>query len=230
MKKGLLAIFWFSTFLAILVGSFFLTSKIILITISDDFLFFEHSPLASELFVPIVAFPAFLISYIILFLLSGKKYDKLNLMSLIKRLGRWNVIPVLIWVLCFYYCIITTTTVTEDKIITKSFFNPSGKEYTYSQVEKIETGFGEKKLTFWEHKREGSFYYIIYLDSKKIIFHIPDVNENIPEYEDTYIELEYFDQRLVQKNIPKISSEKNADKCDFDQRYKDRFLRIINSK
>jgi hypothetical protein len=230
MKKGLFSISYFFTFLALLIGAVFLTDKLILIMISDNFLFFEHSPLASNLIAPIIAFPAFIITDIIFFFLSGKKYDPLNLISLLKWLGRWNIVPTLIWVLCFYYCIITTTTVTEDKIITKSFFNPSGKEYTYSQVEKIETGFGDKKLTFWEHKRKGSFYYSIYLDGKKFIFHQPDTNENIPEYEDSYIELEYFDQKLVENNIPKISSEKNADKCNFDQRYKDRFLRIINLK
>ena len=45
--------------------------------------------------------------------------------------------------------------------------------------------------------------------------------------EDSYLELEEFDQKLVSLGIPKEGDPAGAGLCEFDQYYVDRFLRII---
>lgn len=56
------------------------------------------------------------------------------------------------------------------------------------------------------------------------------MNENINRFQDTYQELEEFDNRLVELGIPKTASAKHADKNDYDEQYKKRFERIIHNK
>lgn len=142
------------------------------------------------------------------------------------------IIPavIIIWLIGLYCCATSVTYVTEDKIIYHSLLNPFGTAYAYEQVEKIDTGFGDKFFAIAEYNRKGNFYYKIEVDGKKIVFHTPSVNEDIQRYDDSYIELEEFDEELMKLGISKTSSDKNYEKCIMDQRYIDRFLRIINNK
>lgn len=92
----------------------------------------------------------------------------------------------------------------------------------------IYTAFGQKRFTFLEYEKKGNFYYQIELDGKKKVFYTPSVNEDIEKYADeTYLELEDFDRKLVSLGIPKQSSEKGWEACDLDQEYVERFRRII---
>lgn len=97
--------------------------------------------------------------------------------------------------------------------------------------EEVKAGFGQKTFTILEHNSKGNFSYQIKLDGKKMIFQTPSPNEEIKRYEeDTYLELEEFDQALMSLGIPKKSSTKGVEHCDLDRVYVERFLRIIKNK
>ena len=63
---------------------------------------------------------------------------------------------------------------------------------------------------------------------------VPDVNEEIERYyEDSYLELEEFDQALVKLGVPKTVDEdtlKCAEKNTLDQEYRERFARMIHNR
>ncbi|CYV20897.1 MerR family transcriptional regulator [Streptococcus suis] len=122
----------------------------------------------------------------------------------------------------------TTTAVTKDQIIDINLLAPS-KEYLYSDVKSVWTGFGTKLVTVNRSERQGEFSYQIQLDGKKIVFMQPAVNQNlIPE--DTYIELEEFDRQLMNLEIPKESSTEGSQYNELDSHYLKRFLRIVENK
>lgn len=138
---------------------------------------------------------------------------------------------VLVWMIAGYFCLTSVTYVTEDQIIVHSPFCPQGKSYSYEDVTKVETGFGQKALSLHRDRRRGNFSYRITVDRKKIVFMQPSVNEQITRYEEeTYLELEEFDQRLMQLGVDKESDETGYEDCDFDKQYVDRFRRIINNR
>ncbi len=197
----------------------------------SDYLFYENTPLASYLLAPLLAIPSFVISYLIVYFLNKKitsaKDDFLHYAGIAKAFGKWNLVIIAVWVIATYLSLTSLTCVTKNKIIVVSPFNLKGQIYNYSDVEQINTGFGNKKIALYEYKSEGSFYYKISLDGKEYVFHIPTVNPDIDRYNDTYLELEEFDRALCELNIPKKSNRKGYEKCDFDQEYVDRFLRII---
>lgn len=122
----------------------------------------------------------------------------------------------------------TTTTVTKDQIIDINLLAPS-KDYLYSDVKSVWTGFGTKLVTVNRAEKQGEFSYQIQLDGKKIVFMQPAVNQNlIPD--DTYIELEEFDRQLMSLEIPKESSTEGSQYNDLDSHYLKRFLRIVENK
>ncbi|CYV35165.1 MerR family transcriptional regulator [Streptococcus suis] len=122
----------------------------------------------------------------------------------------------------------TTTAVTKDQIIDINLLAPS-KEYLYSDVKSVWTGFGTKQVTVNRSERQGEFSYRIQLDGKKIVFMQPTVNQNlIPD--DTYIELEEFDRRLMNLGIPKESSIEGSQYNELDSHYLKRFLQIVENK
>ncbi|HEM5503470.1 MerR family transcriptional regulator [Streptococcus suis] len=122
----------------------------------------------------------------------------------------------------------TTTAVTKDQIININLLAPS-KEYLYSDVKSVWTGFGNKLVTVNRAERQGEFSYQIQLDGKKIVFMQPAVNQNlIPD--DTYIELEEFDRRLMNLGIPKESSIEGSQYNELDSHYLKRFLQIVENK
>ena len=130
--------------------------------------------------------------------------------------------------LVILYCFMTTISyVTEDKIIYRDPLHPFGIEYKYSDITKIETGFGRKNFAINEFNRKGVFYYRIYIGNKKITFTGGLTNESIDRYqEDTYLELEEFDNNLKKYNIKKIVDTDYSKNCNLDKEFCDRFKRI----
>lgn len=122
----------------------------------------------------------------------------------------------------------TTTAVTKDQIIDINLLAPS-QEYLYSDVKSVWTGFGTKLVTVNRSERQGEFSYQIQLDGKKIVFMQPAVNQNLVP-DDTYIELEEFDRRLMNLGILKESSAEGSQYNELDSHYLKRFLRIIEKK
>lgn len=146
--------------------------------------------------------------------------------------GKWKWVLVVIWVLVFYCCATSATYVTEDTIIAHSPIYPAGVKYAYEDISQIKTGFGGKIFGIKEYTKKGSFFYILTMkDGRRIVFSQPGTNEDIERYnQDSYLELEEFDQKLMELGIPKESDESNWEACDMDQVYVDRFLRIIRNK
>ncbi|MGQ7662379.1 MerR family transcriptional regulator [Streptococcus suis] len=122
----------------------------------------------------------------------------------------------------------TATAVTKDQIIDINLLAPS-KSYLYSDVKSVWTGFGTKLVTVNRAERQGEFSYQIQLDGKKIVFMQPAVNQNLVS-DDTYIELEEFDRRLMNLGIPKESSTEGSQYNELDSHYLERFLRIVENK
>lgn len=62
------------------------------------------------------------------------------------------------------------------------------------------------------------------------MFHQPSVNSDIKRYEeDTYFELEEFDQRLMALGIVKEGDTSGSQNCMLDPYYVERFCRIIKN-
>ncbi|HFI0694505.1 TPA: MerR family transcriptional regulator [Streptococcus suis] len=122
----------------------------------------------------------------------------------------------------------TTTVVTDSQIINVNLLTPS-KEYLYSDVKSVWTGFGAKVFTLDEAEKQGQFSYRIQLDGKEIVFMQPTSNQDLVT-DDTYIELEELDQRLMNLDIPKESSAEGSQYNDLDAHFIERFLRIVENK
>lgn len=149
----------------------------------------------------------------------------------IKSCIRGLVILVVLWCASSYLCLMNTVFVTEDSIIVYSPFNIKGKTYSYEDVEKVVTGFGDGGLAPFDYQKTGSFYYKVKVDGKTLLFTSGTPSEDIQRYsEHTYLELEEFDQKIMNAGAEKESSEENHEDCFLDKEYVDRFLRIINNK
>jgi len=215
---------------SVLICSFFVDN----ILLPSDYLFYENTPFCSSLLAPLLIIPSLIASYYIIYFLKIKftsaKDDFFYIVWLGRKLAKWNIVIIVVWIIAIYVSFTSLTYVTNDKIVVVSPLNLNGQEYSYSDVEKIETGFGDKKFSLVEYNKDGNFHYIVTVKGQKAVFHMPSVNPDITRYEDTYLELEEFDQALRKYTISKDSSSVGYDKCDLDKKYVDRFLRIIESR
>lgn len=232
MKKVIEIIFFILLLVISIVLSIMLCDLIIeAVLLPQDWLFYEFSPFSSLLIAPLLVVPSVLLSshcvYMIKKKITSEESDLFGFVGIWKALGKWKAVFVFAYIVALYFSFANFTCVTNEKIVVVKPWNLNGVEYVYSDVEKIETGFGNKRFSLLDHEDEGSFYYKIMLDGKESVFHAPTVNPNIDRFDDTYIELEEFDLALRKHCIPKKSSIKGYEKCDFDKRYVDRFLRII---
>ena len=140
-----------------------------------------------------------------------------------------NVCYFLVLVASFVMCISNVVFVTKDNIINYSL--GKSNTYSYTDVTKVETKFGNKIVTLNDYERIGRFKYVINLDGKKFVFSNPVVN---PEYElyinNRYLEIEELDNKLMNLNVKKESTDENSEYCELDKQYCDRFIKIINNK
>ncbi|WP_105097135.1 MerR family transcriptional regulator [Streptococcus suis] len=180
----------------------------------SDWLFYEYSTGLGEVAI-------FFIMAFLIFLLG-------KLARLVKLSWKYGLGLAGGCILLTALLISTTAAVTKDQIIDINLLAPS-KEYLYSDVKSVWTGFGNKLVTVNRAERQGEFSYRIQLDGKKIVFMQPTVNQNlIPD--DTYIELEEFDRRLMNLGIPKESSTEGSQYNELDSHYLKRFLRIVENQ
>lgn len=216
---------------SLMVGFMILVEKVLA---PKDYLFYENQGIAMFLLPWLLMIPAITVCFDFIGRLQKKKVEELeeqsDLLFLWNHLKKGRIVLIVLWLLGLYYCATNITFVTEEQIICHSPLKPLGTAYDYSDVERITTGFGQKSFSLFEYQKKGSFYYKITLGGKVLVFHTPGVNEDIPRYEDSYLELEEFDQRLVSLGISKQSEEKGWEHCDFDSRYVERFRRIIAHK
>ncbi len=200
--------------------------------VPKDYLFLEQGPITGVILIWLVMIPVILLCSLLILKISKKTAEEMedvnDILMIWNLLKKWRPVVVAVWLVALYCCITNFTAVTTDKIIRYSPLHPAGVEYDYSDVASVKTGFGNKNFSIAEYKKKGNFFYQIKLDGKTITFHVPGTNEDIQRYEEhTYLELEEFDQALVELGIPKEADKEGWENCDFDQEYVDRFLRII---
>lgn len=197
----------------------------------QGWLFYELRPWAEFFLILLLVLPAFYFAKRLLFWLSGKIRKSSNVNAALAGQGisrKYRVLFTLTWGAAVYLCLTSTTYIMEDQIMVRTPFRPQGKCYSYEEVTKVQTGFGRKIWSLQEYQKQGNFFYIITLDGRRIVLNQPSVNEQIARYEeDTYLELEEFDQRLMKLGIKKESDETGYQDCELDQQYVDRFRRII---
>lgn len=219
--------------IALFVGINSLVQKLL---IPEDFLFYSYSSIALTGMIIIVIFTLFLLAGLLISRLSkdGKeRIEKTNgMVAMWNAIGKWKPVVVIVWITFFYCCITSFTVVTKDAIICHSPIHPTGVEYSYSDVEKITAGVGQKTATSVRKERKGQFYYEIEVDGKVILFlNDESSNPKIERYtEHTYLWLEEFDQKLVELGIPKESDSKGYEKIEMDEEYVERFYRILENK
>lgn len=150
----------------------------------------------------------------------------------VNRLGELNVIyrfihripksiftlMVILLMIVYYMCLSSYCVITDTQIIYHSPLHPQGIIYKYQDVESVDVSI-----------KRGLLNYKIHVDGHSFTFSQPTTNGE-QRYDDTYIELEDFDQALMNYGIKKNSSLKNISKVDMDQVYIDRFKRIINNQ
>lgn len=125
------------------------------------------------------------------------------------------------------FAFLQVNTISKDEIVHYSLLNPTGKLYNYDEIKKVETGFYGQTLAFGHEA--GEFYYYFTMDDGLKI-KLEDTQTTKKFEEDTYSELEYFDQDVMKYKPEKISSTKNSKFAMLDKEYIDRFKRIINNK
>ena len=203
----------------------------------EGWLFYQMQPWAENLMILCVLLPLMFFAAVFLVIVSSKlrkrsaeEKDTADLLGWRTFCKYWYVF-VLLWAAILYVSLTSVTYVTEDRIIRYTPWCPGGKSYHYQDVTEITAGFGQKNISVHSYERGGTFSYQIMVGGKRVIFMQPSVNGEIARYEDdTYLELEEFDQRLMAYGIPKESDESGYKKCDFDKRYVDRFRRIIANR
>jgi len=198
-------------------------------------MFYEFHAIAGIALIWLTMVPIILLIMWLLLKLGMRTVKEMEEMNDIlyfwNRLGKWRSVAVIAWVIAMYCCITSVTFVTKNSIVYYSPLHPMGVEYDYSDVDEVVTGFGDKVLTLKEYKKKGNFFYQIKVDGKKIVFHVPSVNGDIERYvNDSYLELEDFDQKLVSLGISKKGSAEGYENCDLDKQYVERFMRIIELK
>lgn len=123
-----------------------------------------------------------------------------------------------------YIVFFNVTSVTETEIMHRTFYNPIGTGYEYSDVRTVETGVHLDTKRFSNHER--TFYYIINLQDGTRV----DLNGSGGEKgDDSYGMIEYVDEKLMNMNVKKVSSLNHIEGVALDQYYIDRFIRIIEN-
>lgn len=127
-----------------------------------------------------------------------------------------------VWAALFYWAFTGITVVTGEQIIRYDALHPAGVSYAYEDVTAVEAGYDSG----------GSFYYKVCLDGRWATFSGPTVNEALrPDYqEDTYLELEEFDQALMAYSPEKTASAQYEGRASYAQVYLDRFRRIMENR
>lgn len=165
------------------------------------------------------------------FYLFNKDFrDTLRYGKFFSRNRKIIISAVITGTLLLLYTVITPVTVVKaDKIVNYSFFTPQGKEYSYNDISKIQTGvYGKGRSSLFGHSK-GEFFYIIELkDGTRI-----DLAEvgGTPQDEDERFIIEKLDRQFVDMNIPKEASMKNFEytKKNLAKIYTDKIRNILEN-
>jgi hypothetical protein len=200
----------------------------------DDYLFYEFHPVAGVLLLWMTLIPILLVILLVHSKLVGKTTKEMDntsdILFIWNAASRFRLVLIAVWLVGIYCCITNVNFVTEDKIICHTPLEPMGVAYEYEDVEKIVSCFGKNNFAFVEYKKKGEFFYQLDLDGRTVWFHQPSPNPDIIRYEeDTYLELEEFDQRLMTFEILKEGDLSGSQNCMLDPYYVERFCRIVEN-
>jgi len=131
-----------------------------------------------------------------------------------------------------YTILYNVTVITSNKIIDYSFLSPQGKEYSYSDIVKIDAGvYGKKRhlllVRMFSHSSTGEFYYIIELNDGTKIY-LTEMGGAKNDADPRFI-IEKLDSQFVNMGIPKVSSMDNFEYCtkNLDKIYTDKIRNIL---
>ena len=203
--------------------------------VPENYLFYELHPGAIKILVGLVLVPIMLVILLLHSKMVGKTKKEMDntsdILFIWNAVKRFRPVVIVIWLGAIYCCITSVNVVTEDKIICHTPFEPMGVEYRYEDVEKITAGFGKEDFAFVEYKKKGKFFYQLELDGRVLLFHQPSQNPDVERYEeDSYLELEEFDQKLMALEIAKEGDVSGSQNCTLDPYYVERFCRIIRNQ
>ena len=223
------AVLWIASYIVGLFVLFFSLDLIQrLIYVPKEYFFALHnSPLGRIVYFIVIIIAAAAATRLVKFIKTkDKDMAKEEIASSIKKYKA----PISICGFLIMYMFITNLTViTNDNIKLYSPINPMGTQYSYTDIVSVNTGVYNKRIPFISDK--GQFFYKVkFSDGKEI--NLMDLGElhNDFQYLDTYEEIEMMDEKIMKMGVSKVSSDKYLHLVDFDQRYIDRFQRILNNK
>ncbi|WP_426351174.1 hypothetical protein ACPWSR_08085 [Alloiococcus sp. CFN-8] len=213
--------------IASLASFVLLNSLQVLLFKVDDWLFYQMPDFNGLILIAIVEYP--LIAFVLTKLFKRYKNSEWKwAYEFTVLLKKYWIYSLVVWVILLYISLTGITFVTEDKVIYRSWLKPQGITYEYSDVDEIKTGYSGKLISFSQKK--GTFYYKVSFKGRWITFGTTSPNESIERYNDSYLELEEFDEKLMKYSPKKISSRDNEEHALLDDRYIQRFGRIIENK
>lgn len=132
-------------------------------------------------------------------------------------------------IVLIYTILFNVTVIGNSKIINYTFLSPHGKEYSYKDIVKIETGIYDKKQYLPAMRSKGEFYYIIQLnDGTKV-----DLTEmgGAKNDDDPRFIIEKLDRQYVDMGISKVSSMENFEFSTkhLDKIYTDKIQNILEN-
>lgn len=216
----------------VMFAVFILTDRLIVFLFApDDWLFYEFQGGGEFLLILIIELPLLGAAIYLLERIRHIPKEKSNdLAVLFGVLWNHRAVSFFVWCALFYFAVVNVAFVTPETIVSYSTLHPAGVVYEYRDIRRVDTSFGWKNIAVREYKKKGTFSYRISVGEKKLVFSQPYPNESIERYEeDSYLELEEFDARVMSFGVPKKGSANYSDRCDMDQVYVDRFLRIIEN-
>lgn len=126
----------------------------------------------------------------------------------------------------FHGALTGVSVATEEGIVRYSFFDPDGTFYSYSDVERVETGFKGKWLGI-PARGTGDFYYkITYSDGIT-----EDWGDSTDQTEnDTWTWMYRLDEWVLNGGAEKVGSTEYSEYCDMEQFYVDILINVINNR
>lgn len=216
-RRSWLGVLLFILSLVFGIGSFILVDWLIKISLLPaGWLFYEGSHGWGRLMIFGIICPLYLIFE------YKTNFWKLNLSY------KWAIGAFLIILLSIVAYVESVWVVTPESIQNINLLRPH-TVYSYEAIEKVEAKFGNKRFTLNETDKRGQFSYSLHLDGKMISFMSPSVNQELVK-DDSYIELEDFDQVLMTLGIAKDSSAEFSQYNDLAPYFTERFLRIIRNQ
>lgn len=131
--------------------------------------------------------------------------------------------------LIIYIYITNVTVITNEYIKLYSPVNPTGIQYSYTDIASVNTGVYHNRILFIREK--GQFYYKVkFNDGKSIdLMDLAKVHKEFNDLE-TYEEIEIMDEKIMKMRVSKISSDKYLHLVKFAPKYINRFQRILDNK